>query len=488
MIGSSIVSVAKTECYSYPDVKNLFRPGINYPEYQFEEIASEDNGVYEAVREALRLMCLDLEHYGTPEWNPLGEFISPGMNILIKPNLVMDYNKNEEGGTDCLYTHPSVVAPIIDYVLIALEKSGKIVIGDAPIQECNFEKLLEESGYLQLVAYYHKKGIEVDIVDFRELKSTVKNGVLHSEINSSTHGTVIDLGAQSEFAYIEEKTLERMRVTNYDPSILKQHHSKGKHEYFISDYVLDADVIINMPKPKTHRKAGVTISMKNLVGTNVRKEFLPHHTMGALCSGGDEYDKRGIVQYLRSCLADKRNIYAANRCYRRARLCLHGIHVCTAILFLQRKKYKEGSWYGNHTISRTISDLNKIVYYADKSGELKTQPTRNVFIVADMIVSGESEGPINPSPKLVGIIAMGTNPVCFDEAICTLMGFDIKKIPSLNVVRTIKSSFRLSCDDQVPIIRSNDNRYNNKSVDMLSRADLLDFTPTEGWKGHIEKT
>ena len=44
-----------------------------------------------------------------------------------------------------------------------------------------------------------------------------------------------------------------------------------------------------MPKPKCHRKAGMTSALKNFVGANVRKEFLPHHTMGSIKEGGDEY-------------------------------------------------------------------------------------------------------------------------------------------------------------------------------------------------------
>ena len=89
---------------------------------------------------------------------------------------------------------------------------------------------------------------------------------------------------------------DNMRITNYDPAYLKQHHNADKHEYFINSDVLNADVVINMPKPKTHRKAGVTISMKNLVGINCRKEYLPHHTNGSKEEGGDEYLHRSYLK------------------------------------------------------------------------------------------------------------------------------------------------------------------------------------------------
>lgn len=132
-------------------------------------------------------------------------------------------------------------------------------------------------------------------------------------------------------------------------------------------------------------------------------------------------------------------------------------------------KYSEGSWWGNHTISRTIVDLNKILFYADKNGKMKNTPQRKVLIVADMIVSGEKEGPVAPSPKNVGIVASGVNPVCFDRVIAALMGFDIKMIPTLQTASKVKGKYDLLT-----------------SLDFITDVKL-DFIPTKGWKGHIEK-
>ena len=104
--------------------------------------------------------------------------------------MVLECNKSETGDERSLYTHPSIVAAVIDYVLIALGKNGRIIVGDAPVQECNFEKLIAESGYSDLISFYKGKGIDIDIVDFRELKSVVKNGMHVSTINDSARGTV----------------------------------------------------------------------------------------------------------------------------------------------------------------------------------------------------------------------------------------------------------------------------------------------------------
>lgn len=118
-------------------------------------------------------MGLDRGRIGEKEWNPFGDFIMPGMTVLIKPNLVMDINR-AGAGTDCLYTHPSVVAPIIDYTIKALGGRGKIIVGDAPVQECNFEKLIQDSGYQELISYYQKKGVDILLLDLRGAASVEK--------------------------------------------------------------------------------------------------------------------------------------------------------------------------------------------------------------------------------------------------------------------------------------------------------------------------
>ena len=155
----TLIALAKTNDYSYPDKNYLFRPSKKYPEYKYNDMSECVNNVYEAVRESFRLLGLDKEKYNTPYWNPMGEFIKPGDNVLLKPNLVMHKNLNKSGGEICLYTQPSVVAAVVDYVIIALNGKGKIIIGDAPMQECDFDYLLKDSGYDLLIDYYKEKNL-----------------------------------------------------------------------------------------------------------------------------------------------------------------------------------------------------------------------------------------------------------------------------------------------------------------------------------------
>lgn len=466
-----------------------FRPSIVYPEYPWKnDISETPNCIYDSVRESLHLLALDEEHWNTPEWNPLHDFVPKNGTVLIKPNLVMDKNRNPDGGEECLYTQPSVVAPVIDYVILAAGKQCKIIVGDAPMQECKWNTLIHESGYYSLIEWYRKHGIDIHLVDFRELTSENKNGLRIQSINEQAKGKIVDLAKESEFAGLSQKEYESFRVTNYDPSIMKKHHNENVNEYYISQYVLDADLIINMPKPKSHRKAGVTISLKNFVGINVRKEFLPHHSMSSVAEGGDEYLNKNSIHHLRSKLYDYRNFEEAHKKYALAWIFQQMSRACSLLLRLNKKDpYSEGSWYGNHTISRTISDLNKVVLYADSNGALQDKPVRRMLIVGDMIISGEKEGPVCPTPKEVGIIAAGTNTVCFDEAIAGLMGFDIKKIPSIINARNVHGKYRLVAENQSPVLKSNIANYNNKfPQEVFSRKTAFNFIPTSGWKGHIE--
>ena len=86
----------------------------------------------------------------------------------------------------------------------------------------------------------------------------------------------------------------------------------------------------------------------------------------------------------------------------------------------------------------------------------------------------------------MGIIAAGQDPVCFDEVICTLMGFDKRAVPTLGQVRAVKDKYVLPGANAEPLLVSNAPCYNSKRIDEVARKDLLDFIPTSGWKGHIE--
>ena len=474
---------------TYPDGDWSFSSSEKYPEYPFDDIADQKNDVYDAVREGLRLFGLDPENYGKACWNPLGGYVNPGDTVLVKPNLVRNFNRIRENGMECVITHPSIIRAISDYAIIALKGSGKLVIGDAPIQQCDFDSLVSEQKIDKIIDFYnrHSTGTAIELQDFRSYISSYVNGVYHEVENKTSSGTLVDLGKNSSFSDISDERYKHLRITNYPRDIMQQHHNPEKNEYSISKYTLDADVIINLCKPKTHRFAGVTISLKNMIGICAHKELLPHHSVGSNQEHGDEGDKKSLLKNTFTKLDDIRNLKNRRKQYKIARF-VHFIefNILDKII---KHFYKDGyalfgTGYRNDTIWRTIIDINKIIFFADKHGKLHDTPQRKMLIVGDMIISGHESGPLAPTPKDVGVIAIGEDPVCFDKVICSYMGFDYNRIPAITNAAKIDGKYNFS-ESAEPIIVSNLSELNNNSISSLHTENVQHFTPHPAWKEYL---
>ncbi|MGQ9919616.1 MAG: DUF362 domain-containing protein [Bryobacteraceae bacterium] len=106
---------------------------------------------------------------------------------------------------------------------------------------------------------------------------------------------LFDLGPDSLLEPVSSPT-GRFRVTDYDPDKLAQTHRPGRPQYLICREAFEADVVLSLPKLKLHRKAGLTGSLKNLVGINGNKDYLPHHRIGDVRSGGDCYRDPSLLK------------------------------------------------------------------------------------------------------------------------------------------------------------------------------------------------
>src|SRR5438552_910581 len=96
----------------------------------------------------------------------------------------------------------------------------------------------------------------------------------------------VDLGAASSFAGLDGRC-DGLRFHHSNPGLPSLHHRDGRHEYSFGKTVLAADLLISMPKMKSHKKTGVTLGLKNMIGTTNQKYWLPHFTAGAPPAGGD---------------------------------------------------------------------------------------------------------------------------------------------------------------------------------------------------------
>jgi uncharacterized protein (DUF362 family) len=475
----------------YPEADTFFNPSENYPEYPWgkENISESENNVYGMVRNVLYNLGLDRLNFGTSDWNPLGDIISKNDIVLIKPNMVTNIHPLG-GNLNSVVTHPSVVRVVADYVYIALNGTGKLIIGDSPLQGSDFVDLIKKLGYIELISFLRKNNFIVDLIDFR--KTVVDSpDSLHLDgifTNGDPKGyTSVNLGMHSMFKEVCQK-YERFRIPSYESREMHDHHNRLKNEYCIANSIIQADVVINIPKPKTHKRAGITSALKNYVGINGFKEWLPHHTKGSFHDGGDEYPDNNLFKKISLNCREKYGFMHA----RKQNIVIKKYYYYMYRLFMRladrtgATQIDEGSWHGNNTIWRTICDLNKVLLYSDKSGKLADTKQRKVLIIGDMIVSGEGNGPLTTDEKYVGVIAGGFNMACFDLAVTTIMGFDFRKIHSV-FHSFVKSKYCITdIRPEDVVISSNRDEWDNKSYLGIKRKFTLRYKPSPGWIGNIE--
>lgn len=491
-------------------------PSEPYPEYPWpvDTISNEPNFVYAAIREMFIELGLDAEHTGTPDWNPLGEYISPGQTVVIKPNFVMHKNgSSQPDDMESLVTHPSIIRCILDYCIIALHGRGALIVGDAPVKDCNFKLLMENGGYQAVKNFFDSQDCSVRprFVDFR---GPEEEG---GQYEQSGHGVLVDLGRESYF-YNCNHNWRKYRIPNYDYRKVRRHHCGERQEYLINSNILNADVIISLPKPKTHRKNGYTGALKNFVGINYSKEYLPHHTKGAFDNGGDEYKVKTYEKALSSSLRAGIDILRtkADAHHRKASFCsprsiCQKYHSrienhCHSMIndlwsrydrVLQKEKIRmdainapkdlrmiEGSWHGNDTIWRTVLDLNIIAEFADRCGTLQSTPQRKLLFLGDLIVAGDNEGPLAPSPKATHSLLFSEKASTFDCILVKFMGFDWEKFVGLK--RAVSSSYLGDVPYSEIEISSNQKFFQGPLNTIDFRSHIDPFTAADGWKGYVE--
>jgi uncharacterized protein (DUF362 family) len=214
-----------------------------------------------------------------------------GKRVVLKPNLV-EYHRDK-----VINTNPNVVAAVIE--LCQREGAAEVIVAEGPGHWRNVEYLVQASGLGDVLRHYR--------VPFSDLN--------HDEP-------------------VKQPNLGRLT---------------GLDDLFLSRTVASAEVLISLPKLKTHHWAGATLSLKNLFGT------LP-----GICYGWPKNE-------------------------------LH--------------------WRG---IDNSIVDI-----------ALTRTPD---LAIVDGIVGMEGDGPLNGTPKPLGVLVMGCDPLAVDATCCRLMQLDPERI------------------------------------------------------------
>ncbi|WP_083749376.1 DUF362 domain-containing protein [Frankia sp. CcI49] len=480
------VALTRTSQAAYPSAPP-FSPHTAYAEYGFGHLSREPNHVYAAVRRVLALAGLDKGGVDTSQWNPLGEYVGPGGTVVLKPNLVREFHPRDPDGWQWVLTHGAVIRAAADYALRAVGPTGRVVIADAPQTDSSFIGIVTALGLDQLRDFYQERGFSVDLLDLRQEEWTTRGGVVTARrrLPGDPAGTVaFDLGDRSEF--VGHPGAGRYYGADYDSRVVNHHHTDGRHEYLLSATVMQADLIINLPKLKSHKKAGITLGMKNLVGVNADKNWLPHHTEGWPGNRGDEHPRPS---------ARHRAERAVVGGLRRAALAWPGVG--TRTLRIARRggtpifgdgdtTIRSGNWWGNDTVWRMSLDLNKIIHYGSPDGTLTEtpQPTRHIVLV-DGVIAGHRNGPMSPDALPGRLVAFGTTPAAVDAAVTVLFGFDPERVP------TVRQGFRchrlpLANGDWREVELVGDDTDWNGPIGNIHPTATLQAEPHFAWKGRVE--
>lgn len=466
-----------------------FHPHTRYPEYRGSALSTTANHAYDGVRECLRLMRMDEARFGSAQWNPFGALLRPGQSVFIKPNLIAESAKNNPSSWMHVITHGSVIRAVVDYCYMALEGRGRIAIGDGPQTDSNMELILSRTGISSIIRYYEEEfGFRIDFMDLRDEYWHEQGGVVvdTKRLPGDPNGTVaFNLAKDSYLAEYDGKG-RRYYGAFYDVDETNRHHCDGIHEYLVCKSPLQCDLFINIPKLKTHKKVGMTLNLKSLVGINGNKNWLPHYAMGAPDTNGDQFDKVHVKKRIEHSLVimAKRLLLGRNRFVQyvaqRAKGLAYKIFGDTETVI------RSGNWHGNDTCWRMSLDLNRILLYGNIDGSLRTDGTRKkYFSVVDGIIGMEGHGPAAGPPVQSGLILAGYDPLNVDLVAATLIGFDPMKMPLLaRAFDDSVYSIASNAPDEVTVL-SNDADLHHPLRDLRPPTDLR-FEPHFAWKGHIE--
>ena len=172
-------------------------------------------------------------------------------------------------------------------------------------------------------------------------------------------------------------------------------HTPTRHAYLIGRRFLECDVFINLPKLKSHQKAGITCALKNLVGINAHKDYLPHFRFGSPSAGGDEYPDGNWLWHLLWWLRHQE--WERDR-GRQKQLWAFMARVATALLPVLARRPRTSTSLGGAMPDSTMRMADS---RNGMSNVLTVKPGRSV----DRSTCLPSDRPLNTSLALAGAVA-----------------------------------------------------------------------------------
>ncbi len=421
---------------------------------------------------------------GEPSFSSLS--IRSGDWVVIKPNLVKEYNVYNQDEWESVITDAGLIKKVCHYVCQELNKSGRVTICDAPQTDSSFSKIAKLLHLYDLANECSDLySIPVEIVDLRNEEWTSREEIITNRrtLDGDPAGVVrFDMSQDSLF--FNHPGEGRYYGADYDSDVVNSHHHGKVQEYLICGTPIKADVFINMPKMKTHKKTGVTLSMKNLVGINADKNWLPHHSEGSPSNGGDEFPDLSIYRRIEQISVKFARKLALS-------LPVFGTLLARRLRTIGKVAFgtgdrvvRSGNWHGNNTTWRMVLDLNRCLLFGEADGTLRCSNPKRYYSVVDGIIGMDGDGPMAGDPVHSGVVLIGTDPVAVDAVATAVMGFDWKCIPMIREAFSL-TSFPITTLNPDDIYVVSDVEEFNGPLSNLDFKSLLDYRPHFGWVGHI---
>ena len=423
---------------------------------------------------------------GWQGWERLKAVVRPDDKVFLLCNFVQERRRGQPAAAQLAKcTHGAVVHGACESVLAALGDGGEVLYGNAPLQSSDWRRLMRDTGAGQLERHYRERGKAVRQRDLRQfVRPRSAIGTAAPGIRRE-HGRCIeiDLGRHSLLHGLVapgSRGAPKFRVRDYDGARTEQCQNDVNHKYIVSRDVLEADVVVHVPKLKTHEKVGITCALKGVVGMVGSKDCLAHYRAGGRREAGDEFPGDGRCRAWQTRLHEGVHGTGGRPWARQAGMVLD--RNATRILSRCGLIYG-GAWHGNDTCWRMALDLARIVRYADRDGVMQPVPQRTNVCLVDGIVGGEGEGPLSSSPVAANVLLFAEDMALADAAAARLMGFDPARIPLLH--------HALDTELPWPITTANWQdaacRYDDATRPLAQIQPVLGrpFKPSAGWARHL---
>ncbi len=356
-----------------------------------------------------------------------------GKLIVVKPNWVQEAHEYADQVWEPVITHPELLLSILACLAERIPSEATICVCDAPHTYADFAAILGRGAFGErfalLSAQYPR--ITFELLDLRrEVWTRKEEVVIERRPNPEDPRGYVQVNLDEDSLFHRHAGEGRFYGADYDSAVVNSHHHGRIQEYLIAGTPIACDLFINVPKMKTHKKTGITCCLKNLVGINGDKNWLPHHTAGSPESHGDEFPGVSFKNRVESRAKEfgkkvaLKLPFLGTWIYRKMR------NAGKQVLGGSESVVRNGNWSGNDTCWRMALDLNRALLYSNSDGTWRDSFHPKAYLaIVDGIIGGEGNGPLCPDPVQSNVLVSGTNPAEVDAVVARLMGFDPNQIP-----------------------------------------------------------